>query len=47
MERMGHSQIQTTQKYLHPLPDADKRNLDAFRRIAESIDVPDEATGGG
>jgi integrase len=34
MERMGHTQIQTTQKYLHALPDADRRNLDAFTRIA-------------
>ena len=32
MERMGHSQIQTTQKYLHTLPDADDRALEAFRR---------------
>lgn len=32
MERMGHSQIQTTQKYLHTLPDADDRALAAFRR---------------
>lgn len=32
MDRMGHSQIQTTQKYLHALPDADDRALDAFRR---------------
>lgn len=34
MDRMGHSLIQTTQKYLHPLPDAGQCNLDAFRRIA-------------
>jgi integrase len=27
MERMGHSQIQTIQKYLHTLPDTDQRNL--------------------
>jgi integrase len=38
MDRMGHSLIQTTQKYLHALPDADQRNLDAFRRIADSSD---------
>ena len=25
MDRMGHAQIQTTQKYLHTLPDADQR----------------------
>jgi site-specific recombinase XerD len=33
MERMGHSQIQTTQKYLHTLPDTDQRNLDALDRV--------------
>ena len=33
MVRMGHSQIQTTQKYLHPLPDSDQKNLDALDRI--------------
>lgn len=30
MERMGHAQIQTTQKYLHTLGDADQRALAAF-----------------
>jgi len=33
MDRKGHSQIQTTQKYLHTLADADQRNLDALTRI--------------
>ena len=33
MERMGHSQIMTTQKYLHTLPDADKKALAAFESI--------------
>ena len=33
MERMGHAQIQTTQKYLHTLPDTDQRNLDALTRV--------------
>jgi integrase len=33
MDRMGHAQIQTTQKYLHALPDTDQKNLDAFERI--------------
>lgn len=33
MERMGHAQIQTTQKYLHVLPEADQKNLDALDRI--------------
>jgi integrase len=32
MERMGHSQIQTTQKYLHALPDAQDHALAAFQR---------------
>jgi len=32
MERMGHAQIQTTQKYLHTLPEADQKNLDALAR---------------
>jgi hypothetical protein len=36
MDRMGHAQIQTTQKYLHTLPDidTDHENLDALTRIA-------------
>ena len=34
MDRMGHSQIQTTQRYLHTLPETDQKNLDAFERIA-------------
>ena len=34
MDRMGHAQIQTTQKYLHSLPDTDQKNLDALTRIA-------------
>jgi len=33
MDRMGHAQITTTQKYLHSLPDADTKNLDALNRI--------------
>ncbi len=32
MDRMGHAQITTTQKYLHSLPDADTKNLDALNR---------------
>lgn len=32
MDRMGHSQIQTTQRYLHSLPDADDKALAAFQR---------------
>jgi CHAD domain-containing protein len=33
MDRMGHAQIQTTQKYLHALPEADEKNLDALDRV--------------
>ena len=33
MDRMGHAQITTTQKYLHTLPDADAKNLDALNQI--------------
>jgi integrase len=33
MDRMGHAQIQTTQKYLHSLPEADQKNLDALSQI--------------
>lgn len=36
MERMGHAQIQTTQKYLHTLPEADQKNLDALNRMTQS-----------
>src|SRR4051812_7936425 len=32
MDRMGHAQITTTQKYLHALPDADDQNLDALNK---------------
>jgi len=34
MDRMGHAQIQATQKYLHTLPDTDQKNLDALTRTA-------------
>ena len=33
MERMGHSHIMTTQKYLHTLPDADDKALAAFEAV--------------
>ena len=33
MERMGHAQIMTTQKYLHTLPESDDRALAAFELI--------------
>ena len=32
-ERLGHSDISTTQRYLHTLPDADDTALDAFSKI--------------
>ncbi len=40
MDRMGHAQITTTQKYLHTLPDADQKNLDALDRIRGSRTKP-------
>ena len=33
MERMGHTQIMTTQKYLHTLPDAQDKALAAFEAV--------------
>jgi integrase len=36
MERMGHRQLSTTQRYLHTLPDSDDRALAAFRRVRSS-----------
>ena len=46
MDRMGHAQITTTQKYLHPLPDADHKNLTALHRTRTSApgSPPDPAT---
>lgn len=35
MERMGHSQIMTTQKYLHTLADADDKALAAFESVRQ------------
>lgn len=32
-ERLGHASIATTERYLHTLPDADERALDAFEKI--------------
>jgi len=40
MDRMGHAQITTTQKYLHKLPDADQKNLTALDRIRNSAPEP-------
>ena len=36
-ERLGHSDISTTQRYLHTLPDADDTALDAFSRIRNRV----------
>jgi integrase len=33
MERLGHRQIMTTQQYLHTLPDADRKALEAFSAL--------------
>ena len=40
MDRMGHAQITTTQKYLHALPDADAKNLDALNRTRGQQGAP-------
>lgn len=41
MERMGHSQITTTQRYLHTLSEADEQALAAFERVrGRSRDLP-------
>ena len=37
MQRMGHAQIQTTQKYLHTLDDSDERALAAFHSIRTRV----------
>jgi hypothetical protein len=34
-ERLGHSSIATTEKYLHTLPDADDSTLDAFTKVRD------------
>lgn len=46
MERLGHSQIQTTQQYLHTLPEADRQAFQAFQRVrgrtsSAVVDRPD------
>ena len=33
MDRLGHAHIETTQKYLHALAEADQRNLDALNKM--------------
>jgi integrase len=44
MERLGHRQIMTTQQYLHTLPDADRKALEAFSALRRR---GDEATDAG
>jgi integrase len=46
MERMGHAQIQTTQKYLHALPEADRKNLNALARVRRRRQQLDAACRG-
>jgi integrase len=41
MQRLGHRQLATTQRYIHTLPDADQRALDAYTRIRRRpVDSP-------
>ena len=54
MDRLGHAQINTIQKYLHALPDADAKNLNALHRVrgtttftAGSRDAADDAGQAG
>ena len=44
MDRMGHAQITTTQKYLHALPDADAKNLTALGRTRRTEPPPRPST---
>ena len=37
MERMGHAQIATTQRYLHTLPDSDDKALAAFTKVQHRL----------
>lgn len=47
MERLGHSQLLTAQRYLHTLPDADEQALAAFERIRSRSLPKQAATGEG
>ena len=47
MDRMDHAQITTTQKYLHALPDADTKNLNALSRVrGRELKYDDDADPG-
>ena len=46
MDRMGHAQITTTQKYLHSMPDADQKNLTALDRIRNPAQQSTEGESG-
>jgi integrase len=39
-ERLGHTNISTTEKYLHSLPTADETALNALSRIRNSLPRP-------
>ena len=41
MDRLGHAQIQTTEKYLHAPAEADQKNLDALARARRRRQQPD------
>jgi hypothetical protein len=47
MDRTGHAQITTTQKYLHALPGADQKKLDALRRTRGTNPRGASADAGG
>ena len=44
MDRMGHAQITTTQKYLHPMPDADTKNLKSLPSRGRRAKIPKPAS---
>jgi integrase len=44
MERLGHRQLATTQQYVHTLPDADQRALEAFHSVRRRQSADSRAT---
>jgi len=40
MDRLGHAHLQTTQKYLHALAEADQRNLEALNKMTRPVSEP-------